>query len=139
MLSLPETKIASAATWLSSLQAAELAKDFTSKLITSSAAEARSSMMKLAGDVSSWWAALDPGLAKPQETSQNTERNIQARPGFCCVGTITACRNLFYIDFARDCRRRHPNSKFLRGNFSLHIPNDEAEISWWESSLSFAL
>lgn len=59
-------------------KAAELAKDFTNKLITSGAAEARSSVMKLAGDVSSWWAALDPGAAtQPQETSEQSGRSPQ--------------------------------------------------------------
>ena len=60
-------------------QAAELAKDFTSKLITSGAAEAKSSMMRLAGDVSSWWAALDPGLPPTQEASQPSARSQQVR------------------------------------------------------------
>ena len=60
-------------------QAAELAKDFTSKLITSGAAEAKSSMMRLAGDVSSWWAALDPGLPQAQETSQPSARSQQVK------------------------------------------------------------
>lgn len=59
-------------------KAAELAKDFTNKLINSGAAEARSSVMKLAGDVSNWWAALDPGLAQPPESSENPARSPQS-------------------------------------------------------------
>ena len=59
------------------IQAAELAKDFTSKLLSNGAAEARSSVMKLAGDVSSWWAALDPGLPQPQESLETSARNPQ--------------------------------------------------------------
>jgi len=59
------------------VQAAELAKDFTNKLINTGAAEARSSVMKLAGDVSSWWAALDPGLTQAQETPSESARSPQ--------------------------------------------------------------
>jgi len=58
-------------------KAAELAKDFTNKLINTGAAEARSSVMKLAGDVSSWWAALDPGLTQAQETPSESARSPQ--------------------------------------------------------------
>lgn len=56
-----------------------MAKDFTNKLIHSGAAEARSSVMKLAGDVSTWWAALDPGLPQPQESTEKSARSPQAR------------------------------------------------------------
>lgn len=71
-------------------QAAELAKDFTNKLIHSGAAEARSSVMKLAGDVSTWWAALDPGLPQPQESTEKSARGPQARsqPSTAVTGLV---------------------------------------------------
>ena len=38
------------------------------------ASEAKTSMFKLAGDVSSWWANLDPGVPKPTQASSSTTR-----------------------------------------------------------------
>ena len=58
-------------------QAAEAAKDFTSKLWVSGTAEAKSSVMRLAGDVSSWWAALDPGATSSADKPQDSNRSAQ--------------------------------------------------------------
>lgn len=59
------------------MQAAEMAKEFTNKLLVGGAAEARSSVMRLAGDVSSWWAALDPVPKQPAEAPLETSRSVQ--------------------------------------------------------------
>ena len=74
-------------------QAAELAKDFTNKLFTNGASEARSSVMKLAGDVSSWWATLDPVPKQPQEPSpQATSRSTHVRVFFNFLSGLHATR-----------------------------------------------
>lgn len=46
-------------------------KDVQSKL-TAGATEAKSSMFKLATDVSSWWANLDPGVPKPSQPAASS-------------------------------------------------------------------
>lgn len=56
------------------MQAAELAKEFTTKLL-GGGAEARNSVYRLAGDVSSWWAALDP--VPKQDSPQQSARSAK--------------------------------------------------------------
>lgn len=68
--------------------------------LTAGATEAKSSMFKLATDVSSWWANLDPGVPKPSQpaASSATRSASDAQQVLSCSFWCTAvCLQSVYI------------------------------------------